>query len=164
MPRKRRPQPSATRATIATLYNPKALRMWVDALRSGEYRQARRRLADGPTEDTRQYCALGVAAELFRRETGLGRWDAGERGGVQFVCDRRAYDIELPRLASEWLGVSPTAGPRIPLTDALREELARRAGDAAFRTTLLPFTTVSTLNDEGFSFDELAALIEETYL
>lgn len=44
---------------------------WVAALRSGEFKQTRNRLHYGDG-----YCCLGVACELYRRETGKGKWDS----------------------------------------------------------------------------------------
>ena len=42
---------------------------WVAALRSGEFEQAK-----GALKDATGYCCLGVACELYRRETGCGEW------------------------------------------------------------------------------------------
>ena len=57
---------------------------WVAALRSGEFQQATGclRYGDG-------YCCLGVACELYRRETGEGEWD-----GKNFFLGQHA---SLPR-------------------------------------------------------------------
>ena len=45
------------------------LRRWVEALRSGEYKQGTGRLRSGD-----EYCCLGVACDVYRLTTKKGRW------------------------------------------------------------------------------------------
>lgn len=64
-----------------------ARRLWVEALRSGEYEQGRTWLREND-----RYCCLGVACELYRKHTGIGRWesncfDSGSGAKSQYVSD-----------------------------------------------------------------------------
>lgn len=76
-------------------------KLWIEALRSGQYRQARNTLRfmghDGPS-----YCCLGVLCELYRQQVGAGQWD-----------DSNSYLGEtsyLPPDVAEWAGLECTQG------------------------------------------------------
>lgn len=126
----KKPKPSKTR-----------IRAWVKALREGKYKQATDALRQGS-----RYCCLGVACDLYRKETGNGRWDRDA-----FVLHGNAELAVLPPSVAAHLGV--TVNPRLKLVAAVRDPYNRkRTGDAA------------TLNDDGASFDEIADMIERTYL
>jgi hypothetical protein len=114
------------------------IRLWVDALRSGEYRQASEALTNGEG-----YCCLGVACQI----SGLGKWEreANETEihyaiGSDFDSD--AYT--LPRSVRRWLGVY-TGNPEVDVGNT-SEQLAH-------------------LNDSGeWNFHQIADAIERTYL
>jgi hypothetical protein len=76
----------------------------VDALRSGEFKQGQSQLRFGD-----RYCCLGVACELYRRETGDGEWrEAHDDGDFVFsLGDERYY---LPKAVCEWFGVQFNEG------------------------------------------------------
>ena len=113
---------------------------WVAALRSGEFKQTqgrlRRREDHDPSNDG--FCCLGVACELFRRETGKGVW--------RETYDRKFYDRRfffntysghselsfVPRPVADWLGLNKT------------------------RACL----ELTALNDTGESFERIADVIE----
>lgn len=80
------------------------VRKWITALRSGEYKQTRRRL-----QDKYGYCCLGVATDLYIRETRKARW------GASVKCKFHAYEYPdsvdpnagfLPAQVSDWLGIT----------------------------------------------------------
>lgn len=51
---------------------------WVAALRSGKYRQGKKRLrVAGETRKQDSFCCLGVLCDVYRTETGKGRWRLG---------------------------------------------------------------------------------------
>lgn len=120
----------------------------VRALRSGEYPQTRARLRTG-----NGFCCLGVACDLYRKETARGRW-----AGNSFEIERESKRLALPTAVVEWLGV-PDHMVRIPATiDEIAELVGRPiSGHDVCQTTL------AQLNDLGFTFDEIATVIE-TYL
>ena len=72
-------------------------RKWIEALRSGEYKQGHNALRTGSG-----YCCLGVACEVYRRE---------HLNGPHWFChyfDHR--DDELPKRVQHWLGLSSPRG------------------------------------------------------
>lgn len=134
------------------------IRKWVDALRSGGFQQSTGALRKGDA-----FCCLGVACEVYRRETGLGVWDAstGQEEGVTAFEERpvTAFDEDgnlgvarnwetLPDQVATWLGLDADPG-LVPEPSS----------------GLLAKTQASTLNDEyGYSFAALADAIERTFL
>jgi hypothetical protein len=72
----------------------------VAALRSGQYKQGRRKLR--PTNDT--FCCMGVACDRFAKLTGRGRWENGVRPASVFVVDDEARDMSLPLAVQEFYG------------------------------------------------------------
>jgi hypothetical protein len=77
---------------------------WVDALLSGEFEQAKRRLRRQEPDGDR-YCCLGVACEVYRRETGDGCWD-----GETFTAGGDRDNISLPFDVQAWLGLASDNG------------------------------------------------------
>lgn len=101
--------------------------LWIAALRSGDYRQGRNSLCDN-----RNYCCLGVAAELFQTPTTEVRTDP--EGTVYFDTH---------------CGVAPTY---------VMEALGLRGNTGPSRGN--PFRSLAALNDNGCSFDEIADILE----
>ena len=89
------------------------LRLLVVALRSGEYTQA---LGHLRTRDG--YCCLGVACDIYRKETGEGTWI---QEGATYTFLR--YDTFLPHEVEAWYGIwgiMLDAGTMVNLNDDLR--------------------------------------------
>lgn len=107
-------------------------RKWVEALRSGEFMQGQRRLAYvGEDEDSEvRHCCLGVACELAIRE---GVAIERTKHFTQIAYSGEAIFLPLP--VQEWLG--------------LRHRNGNYNG-----------TSLSTHNDGGAAFDEIADIIE----
>ena len=94
---------------------------WAEALESGEFNQAKSQL-----RDSNGYCCLGVACEVFRRETGKGVWIesvrvfklkllCGEGELVQsrrwtFMLDGEVFVGGLPPEVTSWLGLKTKNG------------------------------------------------------
>lgn len=81
-----------------TKMNPEIKAKWVAALRSGDYEQGRGYLHRGG------FCCLGVACDLFIKETGRACWDGDgdfddfddpDEGG----CQRHYADRQRQRMA-----------------------------------------------------------------
>jgi len=79
-------------------------KQWVDALRSGKYKQGTGRLRDGD-----MYCCLGIACDI----SGLGEWieDWSKDGNnfdhaFSYFVDDVAMPGLLPNSVQDWLGVS----------------------------------------------------------
>lgn len=80
-----------------------AIELWAQALESGEYTQGRHRLRGGDT-----YCCLGVACDVYRKETGNGVWMDNEYipGHYRFVASTQSSLSVLPAEVSTYLGLS----------------------------------------------------------
>lgn len=111
----------------------------VEALRSGEFEQMLSRLR--ATQDGQpSYCCLGVACEIYRRETGEGAWNDND----DFVIDGSDHSSFLPTAVREWLSFSTT--------DGYMAITLENGGS---------FSSLTELNDEAeLSFAEIADVIE----
>lgn len=108
-------------------------KLWVEALRSGEYNQGHSRLKNG-----NEYCCLGVLCDLHRKSEQGDDW-----GAEQTFKDCYMGKEEFPPAeVLDWAGLSdedPT------ITD----------DDKGINMSL------SSMNDRGRSFKYIADLIEE---
>lgn len=129
--------------------NASVKKQWVDALRSGEYKQGihtLRRQCEGQD----QFCCLGVLCDLYSKAfpTAAGKWNHGITVGdmVPFVRldsnGEEEAELEcLPPAVREWAGLE-TGDPILSFADDR--------------------FCVSTLNDdERLDFNAIAHLIEE---
>jgi hypothetical protein len=74
------------------------LRLWVEALRSGNYAQTMHKLRDDDG-----FCCLGVMCDVFMRETGQGKWeDTAYR--LVFELDSVAKESLPQAQVLEWFG------------------------------------------------------------
>ena len=107
----------------------------VEALRSGEYVQARDSLrSEGG------YCCLGVACEIYRQEEGGPDWDY-----YQAHWSYGGHSHNLPERVRRWLDFKRSGG--------LFSEPFQR--DSKLVESLLD------MNDSGMSFAEIADVIEQ---
>lgn len=105
----------------------------VKALRSGKYKQCEHQLHN---PDDNSYCCLGVACKISR----LGKFE----GNVFFVkTDRDKATTVLPTKVRQWLGWNSNQGTAYVDTDVRNQNL-----------------WLSQLNDQGFTFDQIADFIE----
>lgn len=116
---------------------------WLEALRSGEYQQGREALLKVHSYGQR-YCCLGVLCDLYRKETGRGRWEEP---------DPTLFDsCSMPFV----LGNESTHG--LPLEEVRAwAELSSNSPKVEFNGGLHP---IDKINDDGASFEEIANLIE----
>ena len=110
-------------------------RKWVEALRSGKYKQTRSHLAD-----KNGFCCLGVACEVAIAN-GVRIKKRADGFGITYATERDS----LPRRVQIWLGFG----------DELDEEAAN---------PWLGNSSCAEQNDEGKSFTEIADMIEQEYL
>lgn len=86
-------------------------KLWVEALRSGKYKQGTGVLHN---EDTDAYCPLGVACEVYTQYGGTLLKETDEDiddNYAQIACT--AYEDEiyfLPERVRDWLGLSSSEG------------------------------------------------------
>ena len=86
------------------------VKKWARALRSGKYAQTR-----GKLKDNSGYCCLGVACDVYRKETGEGEWaaDAGGFSGPGFAFtlpDGTRETGSLPEKVAKWFGLKTDDG------------------------------------------------------
>ena len=132
--------------------NKERLRLWVEALRSGKYKQADRQLKRGDT-----FCCLGVACDI----SGIGKWDGDE----YLLPDGYAAEFSLPSAVTEWLGFAEDRSDdneveigeiTDPILNPYRELIAHKSAS--------PTITLAGLNDSGLTFNEIADVIERKWL
>ena len=100
----------------------------VEALESGTYAQGDSQLRDGD-----MFCCLGVACDLFMKETGKGAWTIEDS---HFAVDNYQEVAWLPKPVAEWFGFGSVTG--------------------SFGDTSLMF-----MNDTKVSFSDIAKVIKE---
>lgn len=115
--------------------NKENIQKWVDALRSGKYKQGSGRLRR-PSAGGDGFCCLAVACDVYD-ENG---WD-----GVRYAGE----DAYMPLRVSRWLGL-----PHQPAVD-----VGICVGGHHETTNLI------ALNDtEGYNFQQIADVIEQNFL
>lgn len=109
-----------------------ARRLWVKALRSGEYAQGKRFLRMG-----NKYCCLGVATDLYSKIEGYLEIATSEEGIYHYGgSSYKLGYVWLPPEVQTWLGLCHPAG------------------------TYLGGPSLAALNDAGVPFSEIADIIE----
>lgn len=106
---------------------------WIQALRSGGYKQA-----DGVLRNGDKFCCLGVACDLYAQDHPDAHW--GDRlPFAEFYEDGESdgYNDLLPPAVRDWLGL-------------------RTYGARWFDGAL----SLAQMNDEGATFTEIADVIE----
>ena len=120
---------------------------WIEALESGEYPQTQRVLHDG-----KGFCCLGVLCDInnveWKRDS-LGNFfylDTKEHGGLPGPTIMSWLDIDLQEL-------------RIPVSSLTHEQWQRLGllGES-------PRASVANMNDQGFSFAEIAAILRKEFI
>lgn len=109
---------------------------WLTALRSGQYHQGR-----GYLNHAGKYCCLGVLCELAVRAGVIRKMKTDDESTIAYGHEEN--EGLPPREVAEWSGLSQfSCNPMV--TEANGER-----------------SCVSTLNDRGRTFAEIADLIEE---
>lgn len=130
---------------MPAVINQERVRRWVEALRSGKYKQGHHLLHyKNDTDDREYFCCLGVACELAKAD--------GVRLEISSAnieeCTKFYYndmDDVLPPPVMEWLGAG-VSDPSVRFGDSDR------------------ITSLASANDCGSSFAEIADAIEKDWL
>jgi len=117
--------------------DPKIKKVWLKALRSGEYKQTEAFLCVEKKEGEPEFCCLGVLCE----EVGDGEWRF--KKGNKNEC-----------LPPHWTYSDP--GRKISFASFPPPALMRRVG-----LDIRHAQELTNRNDEGWSFEEIADYIEE---
>lgn len=136
-----------------TEYTPEQIqenrRKWLEALRSGEFKQTTGVLARQNDDGKYGYCCLGVACEI----SGVASRDLtrGYDDRVRKVYGENEADLTLPEEVRAWLGVE-TDSPNLASPVVVNDD-----GDDE--------TGLTILNDDyGFTFEQIADAIEQNGL
>jgi len=81
--------------------NPEVKKLWVEALRSGKYKQGKSRLRRGG-----EYCCLGVLCDI----SGLGEWEGDDYVTTEAYGYRSA---DLPPAVEKWAGLKDSFGGQV---------------------------------------------------
>lgn len=121
---------------------------WVEALRSGMYNQDKRALR---TEDG--FCCLGVLCDVLSGEVGA-KWKhtSSDLEDMEFHAAASNHPVteSLPRPVQARAELDER-NPQVPVPE--------NASDEHFRDKST--TTLAELNDQGYSFEKIADIIEE---
>jgi hypothetical protein len=133
--------------------NPEIKERWLEALRSGEYKQGRKLLSSVAEDGTVSYCCLGVLCELAHQSDLVTKVaTAAQDGAVQYRGAGLGSDgpqgstAYLPYDVMKWAGLPDSEGyiPQSPQEDHLP-------------------TSLASMNDTGFTFAEIADVIEARF-
>ena len=87
---------------------PEIKQKWIDALRSGKYKPTTGALCRVLPSGSRYFCAVGVLADIFIKETKRGKWQPHPPFTVQFIVVDGDYqakeDMQLPTSIIVWAG------------------------------------------------------------
>lgn len=123
--------------------------LYLAALRSGKYEQAPGMLRDPDAPNT--FCCLGIACEVYRLETGRGRWVEGTTlfSLNEELGEGHMYGGYLPQPVLEWLEMELPFNHVGGTIDPVIGSLGRSA---------------SSMNDSGeYNFEEIADAFEFTF-
>lgn len=122
-----------------TMMDPKIKKRWIKALRSGKYKQTK-----GVLHNEDGFCCLGVLCDLVKKELKL-EWKLSETRSdvydipVYTICRGKCY--HLPRKVADYAKLKQTD----PSVSIDRHDVY----------------SLANANDEGFTFNEIADIIEE---
>ena len=118
--------------------NPDVKEKWLEALRSGKYKQG-----TGALNKDGRFCCLGVLCDLFAEDDDCnGAWQELDENALTFKPDGRpGRHAFLPDAVAEWAGIE--ISPSDPFVSDDNDE------------------TLSQLNDSGRTFRQIADIIEE---
>jgi len=132
------------------------VRQWVEALRSGKYKQGRKALRN--IDDS--YCCLGVLCDISKNTLDL-TWEHDSND----VCESEIYTMEknggvLPDSVWEYLGKDVNYKVNISTTNS---KIPKSVIDSFIQP--LSHIYLVTLNDQyQLSFEQIADIIEEEFL
>jgi hypothetical protein len=120
--------------------------LWTEALRSGEFTQGEGRLRD----HNDNYCCLGVLSEVYRNDTGKGRWEADNI----FRVDSTGSSYSLVPEVLLWAGLSGGYGANVDVV----------AGGQTVHRSLIDLNDGFGLEDDNrtyrYSFEEIADVVD----
>jgi hypothetical protein len=120
--------------------NPEIKDKWVEALRSGQYKQCDRTLMRQDEYGNRTFCCLGVLTDLYLQENNM-QWNFNDVNGVPFN-------------GKEVLTEQVIVWARFPDRIDTNAPSVQYEGGS---------TLLTTMNDDGVTFSDIADIIEEQF-
>ena len=111
--------------------NKARINKWVNALRSGKYKQGRNALR--PKENG--FCCLGVACDLYEKESGKSFWVRNKDffgkpdEEVKYAFVTQGSTSNLPKQVARWLGISTKQNTLIRMNDDQRKSFKEIANE-----------------------------------
>jgi hypothetical protein len=139
---------------------------WIEALESGEYQQGYGALRQDNNEgDT--YCCLGVLCDVvgveWRPAYGAGNEGIYRAVDTKAKRGKRSNSTLLPVTLSERLGLGSAGGYIIKEEDDRLKGKRMYIEDGASKVLGKEIGVLTALNDQRYSFKEIAAVIRATY-
>jgi hypothetical protein len=130
-------------------------KLWVDALRSGEYKQGLGCLKKMSAANQYEYCCLGVLCDLHQKHTHGGTWkDRVSIDTISFYIPNghgeEKNEAFLPPPVMDWAGLS-RGNPEVPYAGAQQTILLSALNDGS-----------SAASFRKLTFEQIADLIDET--
>jgi hypothetical protein len=120
-------------------------KLWVEELRSGKYKQGKERLKIEEENGEVYHCCLGVLCEIYQAnaENKMSLTTITMKNGTIYhmFADSSSY---LPKLVCDWAGLKNDLSPLV---------FNEKSNDRE---------ALAHLNDWGYSFQEIAAMIEKS--
>lgn len=144
--------------------NPDVKKVWVEALRSGEYRQGTGVLCVIDSKGVAHHCCLGVLCELhkdaidIRKATTSPFAVQNKYGPGSYVLMYGLTTIDLPQNVRTWAGLRDD-NPRFSHDAEVSKEFAKRVYNLSEKEA--DYTSLALLNDKGYTFAEIADIIEK---
>jgi hypothetical protein len=134
--------------------NKKIAKKWVEALRSGEYRQGREALCRiDPLDGTESYCCLGVLTDLYQKDRKKKKKKLKTRESSPFMD---TVVVEYFSLDSDDSGASGV------LPDEVRKWAGMFSNDGIIHKPESDYEErLTEFNDGGKSFKQIANIIEK---
>jgi hypothetical protein len=123
--------------------NPEVKAKWVAALRNPEAKQTKNCL-----RDENGFCCLGILTDIYIKEHGLDWDDEKDAGRYQYL----GWYSTLPSVVKTWAGVKDNVAGSVEAPPKLTENTLVNTDGTCLLTTL---------NDNGITFLQIADLIEE---
>ncbi len=135
------------------MINRELVKHWVEALRSGKYKQGRRALRNKDNE----FCCLGVLCDISKQDLGID-WELDDEEEIYSMEESKGV---LPDKVWEYLGKGAT-NYKVEMSATNSKILSSLFEEGVL---LKNYAYLVTLNDcYGISFDQIADFIEEEFL
>ncbi len=132
------------------------IQTWIEALRSGTYKQGRGSLAEeNPETGVMEYCCLGVACDLATKQGILQKLPQKKGDRLEFGKKGDTHTSFLPRALRNFLGFTSASGELFVKRVSMSAMYGKKK-----KTYYSVDTTLARLNDDGETFKEIAKRIE----